>query len=719
MSEGYAWRLGPGEYLVGLLAAAALLGAAIICGRWLRRRLLPGWQGSPAWLATGVLSSATLLLTAQLLGLVGLFNLPVYLLFLIIAAAALSYRPGLLGSQAGIGEARESRGSDPGVGRWLTPLALLVAGVVVLRALWTVAGSFDGGMGGFDTHWYHGPFTALFLQSGDTFALNNSIAPQYLSWFYPHNSELWHAIAVLPFDRDLLSPALNLVWLIGTMLAAWCIGRPFGVEPLSLIGASLILGAGLLADQPGEMRNDIPAVFFVLAAAAIAVNAWGRGTEIGLSRGALAVIGLAAGLAAGTKLNYLATAGALVVALALTLPAGRRLRAFGTLFGAAFLGGGYWYLRNLVHSGNPLPWVTSVGPIDLPAPSQEIGGRETHGVIEYLLDIDVWREWFLPGLRETLTLAWPLILLAALVSTLALVLPALVRRQASRARDRGDDDESAQRYRWPAADDRWVRPKLALAATIMATLVAWLIAPASAEGPAGAPVGFVSGLRYLAPALVLALALFPVAVRPLFGARLIGARGRYRREPGDLAVATGVRGEPGQPLERPRGVSSRRWWAALTAVAVAVAFAGFVGQRAYLDGRYANPDFSTPGLNQAFADASRAAPKADGAPPVAVSSTRMYAFFGPDLQQPVAYVGIAEPHGGFRRPETCREWRQAVNESEAEQLIVAWDRLSPEQPPLPPEAAWIAADPASTKISSGGGAVTFEIEGELDPTTCR
>ena len=106
-------------------------------------------------------------------------------------------------------------------------------------------------------------------------------------------------------------------------------------------------------------------------------------------------------------------------------------------------------------------------------------------------------------------------------------------------------------------------------------------------------------------------------------------------------------------------------------------------------------------------------------PPIAVTSTRIYAFFGPDLQQPVAYVGIAEPNGGFRRPEGCAEWRRAVSETGAKELIVAWDRISRDQPPLPPEAAWIAGDPAATKTTSGGGAVRFEIEGKLDPTTCR
>ena len=41
--------------------------------------------------------------------------------------------------------------------------------------------------------------------------------------------------------------------------------------------------------------------------------------------------------------------------------------------------------------------------------------------------------------------------------------------------------------------------------------LAWLVAPTSASGPDGMPRGFESGLRYLAPALVLGLALLPAA----------------------------------------------------------------------------------------------------------------------------------------------------------------------------------------------------------------
>ncbi len=77
---------------------------------------------------------------------------------------------------------------------------------------------------------------------------------------------------------------------------------------------------------------------------------------------------------------------------------------------AALAGGGYWYLRNLAHTGNPLPWVKHLGPITLPAPEQALGGREAHSVLGYLTDGSVWSDWFLPGLHHGLTILWPLLL---------------------------------------------------------------------------------------------------------------------------------------------------------------------------------------------------------------------------------------------------------------------------------------------------------------------
>jgi ABC-type multidrug transport system fused ATPase/permease subunit len=143
-------------------------------------------------------------------------------------------------------------------------------------------------------------------------------------------------------------------------------------------------------------------------------------------------VGLAAGLAAGTKLNFLLPAAVLVLGVALVAPRGLKGRAFGATALAALAGGGYWYLRNLAHSGNPLPWIHHLGPIDLPAPEQALGGREAHSVLGYLTDGDVWSTWFLPGLHHALWPLWPLLLAAALAGLLLPLLAPLRRRDENR-----------------------------------------------------------------------------------------------------------------------------------------------------------------------------------------------------------------------------------------------------------------------------------------------
>jgi hypothetical protein len=501
--------LDAGRYLLGvvellLLVGFAWFGAGRVCGR-----LLPRFEGAPAYLATAVIALALLLWSAELLGTFGALD-PVPLILLLGAIAAACWR--FLPRQQGEGDSPH----PPWQVRvrripLLTGVALVVGAVALLHFAWEGRDQISSGMTGFDSTWYHGPFAAGFFQSGNTIDLH-FIAPQFLAWFYPANGEIFHAVGMLAFGRDLLSPLLNIGWFAGCLLAAWCIGRPYRVAPWSLILAAVALSVPALSDQAGEARNDIVGIFFLLSAVAVALNArdeagskagLGRG---GMSAGGLAVAGLAVGLAAGTKLNFLLPAAVFVVGLGFVAPRGTRWRAFWVSGLAALAGGGYWYLRNLLHTGNPLPWVDSLGPISLPAPDQALGGREAHSVIGYLTDWTVWSDWFLPDLHGGLWFLWPLLGLAALAGLVLCLQPS----RGSLVRS-GTTKEPRDAI-------------LALAGLVgLATALAWLVAPTSASGPEGMPRGFESGLRYLAPALVLGLALLPAA--PLLRHRFARPRG--------------------------------------------------------------------------------------------------------------------------------------------------------------------------------------------------
>jgi hypothetical protein len=671
------------RYLLGAAELLVLCGSALLAASALRARLLPALEESPAHLATAVLGLALLIWASELLGSFGLFEpLPLLLVIGSLAVAAITIFPRVVsqgvpprgsfsyrrggGSPATTGPAGRSASIPLLVG-------LAIAALAVLHFAGDVRPKLSTGMTGFDSTWYHGPFAAGFFQSGDTWALHQ-IAPQFLAWFYPANAELFHAIGMAAFGRDIVSPLLNLAWLVGCLAACWCIGRPYRVGPWSLALGAVALSVPALSDQAGEARNDLAGIFFLLAAVALALNVrpdtlGGEGGRPGPRgappTGAIVVVGLSAGLAAGTKLNFLLPAAVLLIGVAAAAaPARGRALGIGTL--AALAGGGYWYLRNLVHAGSPLPWFDSLGPIALPAPDQPLGGREGHSVIGYLGDGSVWLEWLLPGLHQGLTVAWPL-LLAAMTAGLLL---SLGRRS---------------------------EPMLRVAALVgLAAALAWLIAPTSASGPDGMPRGFESGLRYLAPALALGLALLPAT--PALRARLSA----LSPAPSLFVSLSGRNGERARRV----GVGG-----AVLALLAAIGI-GYPVQRHYLEHRYASPDFSAPGLDAAFAWS-----RSISGSRIATTSTRQYPLFGTDLSNHVQFVGEERPHGGFVPPTSCRAWRRLIDAGAYDYVVASRDRLEPGKPPYPPSASWTEG-PGSEVVLRKPPTVVFKLTGPLNPSAC-
>jgi hypothetical protein len=713
--------LGPGRYLLGALEILLLGGFAWLGGVALRRWLLPRFEGAPAGLAVAVVALALLIWCAELLGSFGLWEpVPYLVLVAMIGTGLWRFAPGQEGDgrpspdtqQRAMGELCLGRASRPPLP---TLIALLIAAIAVLHFATGVKTRLSTGMTGFDSTWYHGPFAAGFFQSGDTWDLH-FIAPQFLAWFYPANGEILHAVGMLAFSRDILSPLLNLGWFLGCLAACWCIGRSYRVAPWSLALGAIALSVPALADQAGEARNDIVGIFFLLAAVAIALNAFPAGGDdredspgresprsetgpAGRSTGVFLIVGLAAGLAAGTKLNFLLPAAVLVVGLGFVGPTERSSslartsafawRGFAAALLAALAGGGYWYLRNLAHSGSPLPWIHHLGPITLPAPEQTLGGREAHSVLGYLTDRGVWSDWFLPGLHSALWIIWPLLLTAALAGLILNLLPPLARRaEMSKFPRRRADSLPIERQIGPSA---WVLVVVGLVG--LASALAWLVAPTSASGPDGMPRGFESGLRYLVPALILGLALLPTA-RPI------------------RVWLSFLSDRDGKLHHTPRRAAPRALAAAWALAALVVIALGYPIQRHYLESRYKDPTFTAPGLNAAFAWARDISDSR-----IATTSTRQYPLYGTDLSNQVRYLGLHRPHGGFEAPKTCRQYFRLLNEGNYDYAIATRDRLEPGKPPFPPLAKWLEHAGAQI-ILKKPPTVVFELKEHLGPSAC-
>jgi len=255
-----------GDYLQGsieLILVAAALGFAAI---GLRGRLLPGWSGASARLAEVVLGLSLLVVTLELVGVVGL------------------YRPGwvLLASLlvgVGIGAALRQPATGPPL--WaprVSPIAmaLAVAAAVLVAAHWAMPTQtgLDIGMYLPNTTWHNAPFAARFVQEHQVGALHFTEVLDLTVWFYPQNSELLHSAGVLFLGNDFLSPLLNIGWMSLCLLAAWAFARPYGSGPVAVLALALVVNANmLLLYQPGDAKNDTMGLFFLLAAAAVLVNA--------------------------------------------------------------------------------------------------------------------------------------------------------------------------------------------------------------------------------------------------------------------------------------------------------------------------------------------------------------------------------------------------------------------------------------------------------------
>ena len=151
----------------------------------------------------------------------------------------------------------------------------------------------------------HGPientnifFAAQFAQTGSVTGIQFTQADPFVA-YYPASSELFHALGIVAWRNDFLSPLLNLGWMALALLAAWCAGRRWGVQWLTLAGGAFLVSLPVLSGtQPGEAFNDIVGLASLMAAVALILLP---------RRGWLELLGagLGLGLAAGTKYTFL------------------------------------------------------------------------------------------------------------------------------------------------------------------------------------------------------------------------------------------------------------------------------------------------------------------------------------------------------------------------------------------------------------------------------
>jgi hypothetical protein len=708
-----------GSYLLGAAQLIVLAAGFGLAAYVLRARLLPGWCGAPARLVEITFGVGLLTIAAEVLGTFGLLYAGALLVVAVLTALVARLAP----VQPGGGET--ARGGELGI--WAAAVAVVVVAIVVFDWAVTAKHALDSGIFNFDSLWYHMPFSADIVQAHSTTGMHH-VETVFVNWFYPQNSELLHAIGILMTGRDTLSLFINFGWLAVALLAAYCVGRPYGRGIPSILAAAILAGCHtLVVREPGAAKNDLMAAALLLAGIAILVEAWnarprsadpappgefaesrdmrGEVRTHGLYGWPLAAAGLAVGLAVGTRLTIFAIAAALSVVVIVLAPSGRRGKAAGWWFVGGLLGGGYWYLRNLLVAGNPIPEATSLGPISLPHPERLQEGRPGFSISHYLTDTGVWRHYFVPGVHDAFGVLWPVVVVAAVAACLLAIF---------------------------AGRDKLIRW---LGGAALFALVAYLFTPLGAAGAEGEPVGFAINIRYVIPALLAALVLVPLP-------RLLDPPKRQWALVVVLALVYLVTDGPDQAIhDKARlfaiafvivfvAVPALIWLArrdgaprgaiagAVAALAVAAIALGYPIQRHYLNHRFANlsADTSIPGMD--LDDAYRwARGVTDSRIGLAGTTAGFagYGFYGPDLSNRVVYLGEKGPHGAFNAIPNCEGFRDAVNGANLDYLVTSpfLNFLHPGKPIPSPEARWLQGSGGVEPLFREGKVTVWKVTGPL------
>jgi hypothetical protein len=693
------------QFLFGVVLLAAIVGALGFGAAQARARWLPSWRGAPARLAEITGALAVFITVPQLLGTVGWFRRwPVTL-----ALVAIGIGVGVLARRA---SPRADDGGpvteDPGAVATKTSTAARVAilgaavlvGIVAAQWAGHVFSAYRDGVHDGDSLWYHLPFATSFFQSGFT-TRPLLVGPNSLIAFFPANGETVNGVTMLLFRRDIAVPMISLGWLALALLAGWCLGARYRAGAVGLAAVALLMDVPVFAaTQGGTARNDAMAVALVLTAVALLAHAnW--------DPVAIALAGAANGLAFGVKLSSIPVCALLVVAVVLIAPRGRRLVISLTWLGAFAAFGAFWWIRNLVRVGNPLPWVElHLGPITL----SKVSGEDTANtaVIDQLRDSDGISRVLKEGTSWVFGPAWWLFL----VVVVGVALAAAIAGRGRVAR--------------------------ALGVVALLGLAAYLVLPNGAPTPKSqfADVIFGLNVRYAFPAAIVALtatSVLPrmeraaVAAAAVLTALVLDVTLWFRRgafERGGEWLVTGAERAIAIGLAvvvvlvvavwllgrwtAPRHLGA--WVAGL--VAVVLLAGSYVGGQMSLDRRYDDTTRSSSG--KAWKWAQQLPPTRLGI----LGNLFQDPYIGPRLANHVRYVGVTRDDGGLRNVHTCRELRRALADGDYEYLVTALDFGHSNAEQIARVREWVSSVPGTEVVFQTDIDTVYRLGRPMDPDAC-
>ncbi|MBV9309949.1 MAG: glycosyltransferase family 39 protein [Solirubrobacterales bacterium] len=513
------------------------------------------------------------------------------------------------------------------------------------------------------------PIIGQWIQSGSVWHLTE-LFPYQVHGTYPQSGHLLLAAFVLPFHNDAFVRFPGYLYTAVTGATVYGIARE-----LRATRSTAAVFAAMFANLPMnglDLENSLPdPVGLATFAAGLLFLVRHARTK---RTSDLVMAGLGLGFAAGTKWYFTSSVAALAVLwLLLSLVGGRPLAVargrrevlarWARLASVAALAAGFWLIRNLVQTGDPFYPVLSGAP----DPNLSVFGFT---IAHYITDLSVIRHYVYPAFRIVLGLPGLL--------TLAGLCWALLRARQLRSQ-------------WRELDSML----LLLTASAVLLAVVYALTPYSAFGPRGEPFLASVNVRYLIPALCVAVPAIAATVGTTgprvraaaefaaVVATLQGVHGAYTLlHTGRKALAVGLAITLAAvcvgilwrrrhfPAPRPALVIG------LGAVIAVAALGGYEVQQRLNRSRYASSDPTFAWIQQ-HPSSRRIGLTASNnffsaLPPA-------WPMFGPNIENHVAFVGRLD-QDRLIQPGSLAGWLRAVHAGRYDMVEIA---LHPEPSPAP------------------------------------
>jgi hypothetical protein len=475
-----------GEYLLGWLFYLPTVGAASGAAYLLLRRRLGYLSGLARMLAFVTLATAAVIASDLLPAALGILTRGTALAAAIIMLVTVRAVTGKAHAVA-----VDTDPAPPPSSRASLVIAVITVGAATVFAAARLYDLSSQPLMDIDMLNFHLPGIARVMQTGSVWRVDQFL-PGIATAQYPNNGDFFILSTILPWHDMAFVRFGPAVFFALTAVAAYALSlelRASRAAAATLAVAAVMVPAFSVLAFEG-VPDAICLATFLIGLLFLSRHARSR------RGGELMIAGLALGIALGTKWYGLTAVAVVVVVWVAWGLLGRVSRHqlprdAAVLLGMILAGGGFWLVRNLVESGNPI----YPKPVSLLGANLFGGSRgdeiQKHGytVAGYLGHPHILRTFIYPAFKTRLGLTALVLIAGVLIAVL----------------------ESARPLRHKPRDARYLG-SIALAVSAAGITVLYAVTPGSAYGLKNFPVLTAVNIRWLMPAILIGSALSARAV---------------------------------------------------------------------------------------------------------------------------------------------------------------------------------------------------------------